>query len=274
VAPSSKEIIGLDSIISKADRFEKILYERTILFRDQFSETDRLLVEMGKLLRPLVPDCSEAELKFRSEFRKIQAGPSRVKTIFSVLRYNNCVSSRFFRDTIIAAAERNCEDSWGSRKIALSYLELQDTYRAAEWFRRALAEEENPKLKAPLFYWLHTIRRMEGNFDAAARELESAMKAYPEWGESYLAMALLIRDASEKCAYSNFDKKASLWAGVDYLLIALNTDPNVENEATRLLYQFRENCPKPDELAHRGLKPGDTYPVHCWKEYVTTVKVY
>ena len=95
-----------------------------------------------------------------------------------------------------------------------------------------------------------------------------------EWGRPYLLMAELIEDAANKCEASAFEKKAALWLAIDHCLLARNVDPQVRDEANQMLFRLQGKAPSREEIQFRGLQNGDSYPLRCWKQMVTTVKVF
>src|SRR6185503_17855359 len=96
----------------------------------------------------------------------------------------------------------------------------------------------------------------------------------PDWGQPYIDMADLMVSALPECAYSEFDRLAVFWAAIDYCALAKNVDPYWQQEANRMIYEYSQKAPAALEIGQRGLKAGDTYPLHCWMEVVTTVKVF
>lgn len=129
-------------------------------------------------------------------------------------------------------------------------------------------------MKALPLMAITSIRVQQGRFREAMDALEDAMDADPGWSEPYFRMADLLVLASTFCDdLSGFERKAVFWAAMDYVELARQADPGCEEEAGIRMFSLRERAPSEEEALFHGLKHGDTVPIRCWFDTITTVKI-
>lgn len=149
-----------------------------------------------------------------------------------------------------------------------------DIERAIRYRREAIELERDSLLRASDHVKLAYLQKLTLDFTGARASLESAIALTPSWGVPHLHMAALMVTGASLCNAPEFERKAVYWAAIDHCEMARNIDVSLENEASKLLFEYRQKMPTAQDLSFRGLKTGDTYPLRCWMDVATTVKLF
>lgn len=265
--------LTLDNFLEDWMLVDKVLMERSVKRPAEADEISELQRQSYAAVRRYSPDCAEVRNKNAVWFRQPATGSRTVRSTFLLLCLHDCAGP-FLLDTVWPRLAPLTTDAYWTRLAALQSLNAAEYNKSLELLDLSISQEAGNEMKAHDLLLKARIWTDQKLFRKAAEALEEAMRLYPQWGQPYLDMADVIVKAAQECNFGEFDKRAVFWAAIDYCALAKNTDAHLESEANQRIYEYAQNCPRAAELSARNLQQGDSYPLHCWREVVTTVKVY
>ena len=251
---------------------DKALTRRQVLQPDEAQEAAQMQIwSMGRLLETL-PDCNSLVRSARSYLANGITQP-QAEGYYLLLHLRHCNATGLMDTLERRVVTPQAEPYWHRAAAQLS-LNAELFPQAKAHLQQAMDVETNPLLKAGDLVVMARIEHALGSPELARQWLREASRLHPSWGEPYLRLADLYADGGgPQCKLTRFDRKAVHWASIELCTLAKNVDPSVEEDANRRIVMYMERMPTAEECSFRGLRPGDTYPLLCWMDITTTVKV-
>lgn len=250
---------------------DQALTQRQVLHPAESDEAARLQIWATSHLLSSVPDCNSLEKTARQQLRS-KDDPTLYEAWYVLLHLRNCSPSGLPDSLEKRVLLNNTDPRWFriAANVSLNAGQSEAAYAHAS---RARDLETNEQLRAGDLVFMARVLAQQGQYAEARGLLDQATVLHPAWGEPYLQLADLYAGAGSSCKLSRFDQKAVYWAAIEMCLLARNVDPSTEQDANRRIFSYQKNMPTAEECSFRGLRPGDTYPLLCWMEITTTVKV-
>lgn len=164
------------------------------------------------------------------------------------------------------------DPAWSIRLQANQALNNGDADAFLQLLSQATAYENEALLLADLHCQRALLLQNKRDFKAARAQLQAASKAAPEWGKPYLLLAALYAYAAQECEWGEFDRKAVYWLAMDVALEGRNKSEGFDTALNEAYTDYASRMPSSEEASFRGLRPGDTWPIKCWINAVTTAK--
>lgn len=257
--------IRLAAVAEDWAAFDRYLYARELLFPSEAEATHRVRTRIHHQLASLIPDCEGIRKTLKVSSENSQLFQALVLSSLQRCR-NEAVWIRFERDLSSGAP------AWAHRLLADHYLNIGQPDKCLATLKLAISQEELPILKADLHAQSARLLVDQGNYRAARAQVQTAISLVPAWGDLYLTMADIYLEGSKACNFNDFDSKAVYWLAIDLAQKAINSSPHLQQEANRRIFEYRLQMPEAKEIEFRGLSAGDTWPLKCWMNTVTTVK--
>jgi tetratricopeptide (TPR) repeat protein len=247
------------------------LTQRQVLNPAESRDAAQLQIWSTSRLLETVPDCNSLQKTARHQ---LQGSPSteQLQAWYRLLHLRNCTSPSLLDSLEKRVVTPDAAPYW-HLAAAQHCLNQERIEEACAHAQRAVSMESNALLKAGNMLMAARLEALRGKPEAARKWLQDASRLHPTWGEPYLRLADLYAEGDKQCRMSKFDQKAIFWASIELCTLAKNVDPSTEEEANRRIVEFQQQMPTAEECSFRGLRPGDTYPLLCWMEITTTVKV-
>lgn len=217
-----------------------------------------------------VATCENLVAIFAPKFRDNPNDIEQNKKIVAMLNYSNC-NDKLLREITeaIYAADSSVEAAFNLGKM----LEMEgDFTKAAGYYNEAIKKQGDKKLKSTYYCALGNLYNREPNNKPAART--AAYKAIESDESNGLAYLLLgnIYAGVRNCGETDFAKQSIYWLVVDKYNKAKQVDPNLTNEANRLIAIYSPYFPSKEEIFFQGLSNGQTVTVGCWINETTCVR--
>ena len=133
--------------------------------------------------------------------------------------------------------------------------------------------EEDSILKADYYVLAGMIEQRLGRYRNARKWYRKARESAPDWPLPYLELARLYIISAKQCSWSSFDQKAVYWLALDEVLAIKARQSEPSPEISEAFFEYRQQLPTAEELRFQGLQLGDTWPIRCWMNTVTTVRL-
>lgn len=164
-------------------------------------------------------------------------------------------------DAELATDIADCEKNIGSPAAALAFLD------------EAIALDTNTEQQAKLAYNSARILYDLGRYSEARAKAYEALKYKPNWGDPYLLIGTMYISSGAICKDENpFYGFAVSLVAVDKFIQARQADPEVAEEANRLIAKYSDFFPTTEAVFERNMSEGDPYTVKCWINESTTIR--
>ena len=260
-----RDRLSMGKIAREWASYDRFLYARELTYPTDAESIHRVRVNLHHKLSDLSPDCDAIAKTLKVETETSQIYPGLVLHSLKKCRKKSSWD-RF-------AAHLDNNEGWGHRLMAYHFLDVGNTEECLAWFNRALKLEDMPILKADLHLQTALLYMRMGKYRTARSQILAAIRLAPTWGELYLGLVDVYLDGARECGFNEFDQKAVYWLAIDLCQRAINSSPHLEKEANEKIFEYRLRMPNAEEVKFRGLSAGDTWPLKCWMNTVTTVKV-
>lgn len=133
--------------------------------------------------------------------------------------------------------------------------------------------ESDSVLKADFYVFAGNIEQRLGRYRNARKWYRKARQSAPDWPLPYLELARLYIFSAKQCSWSSFDQKAVYWLALDEVQAIKERQSEPSPEISEAYFEYQQHLPSADELRFQGLQLGDTWPIRCWMNTVTTVRL-
>lgn len=217
------------------------------------------------------PTCESLLKYFQPQFEEKKEDISYLRRVVSFLSTLECESEPFYASAAetLYKKEPSAEAAFGLAKL---FLTKEQYSKAIEYYRKAIASEEDPYKKGDYYYQLAFIVNAKLNQPEKARSYAlEAIKLKPAWGDPYI----LIGDAyagSKDCFEDEFEKTTIYWAAVDKFMKAKAVDAAAAEKANERINTYSRYFPDVETIFFYSLQEGDSYTVGCWINETTKVR--
>lgn len=253
-----KNALGKGGLVEQWGRVDRVLYTREIA-GESVTEVLGRRFEMRKKVLEMAGGCKGIAHV---------AWSNATEAFHAYALCPNAMESKL----LAYEAELADDPAWALRLQGNKALNKGDRKAFLSLFERAIANEKLPLLVADLHRQRAKVLSQEGNFRAAQSALKKAIRSAPEWGGSYLELADLYVSSLSSCSLGDFDRKAVYWLALDLVLEGRNKSRGFEKAFNEAFISYSAKMPTIEEAGFRGLSAGDTWPIKCWMNTVTTVK--
>ena len=238
---------------------------------EQVKQAGVYRLRLAELLQTMIPSCAELQTQFEAPLRREIMRPTDYRFLYTCMRLNGCQRSNF-RDSVLYLYPRIADEPYAQRIAAIEAMDQGEHLQALPWLERAIELEQNPYFKAQDFLRLAELYRQISNFRTARLYVEYADETLPDWGRPHLFLAEMVAQSGPFCNFTQLEQKATKWLAIDYCEEAMNSNPQLESEAIKLIQQYRRAMPSQEEVIFYNFQIGDSFPLRCWLETATRVR--
>ncbi|SDB65969.1 Tetratricopeptide repeat-containing protein [Flavobacteriaceae bacterium MAR_2010_188] len=110
----------------------------------------------------------------------------------------------------------------------------------------------------------------KGQFGAARRYYQEALKLNPSDGSPHLSIAGMYASSANSCGDSNFNKRAVFWLAAQEAAKAGRVDGNLKSASSQSVTSYNAKAPQRSEIFQEG-NQGKTIQIGCWIGMSVTV---
>jgi len=242
-------------LLRKIKRLEKDVK----ITKDLSKKTEDLFSKSG------VANCKTLENIYGAKFDSHKTDSVFLKQSLKILYKVGCTESDLF--VKIAEAQYKLKPTETSAySIARISAKKGDYTNAVEYYKEAIKLASDSSEDKPKYYLeLATILGTKlGRKEEARSYAYKALELKPKWGKPYLLIGSLYASSSKSCGKDKFEQQAVFWAAVDMFIKAKSVDPDIADEANKLIGKYSQYFPDKEDAFFHGVKEGDTYTVGCW----------
>lgn len=222
-------------------------------------------------------DCDYYIRNYLSLFEESPDDCQTIQLVLGKLQWGECPEDMEIIAQLQAASAEHCvAPVTAGTLVRDAYAALREgKFReAADLFKKAIDEQEDRMRQADYalivgkIYYSH-LR----NFPQARTYAQKAIDFRPTWGEPHILIGKLYASSGPLCGPgTGWDSQVVTWVAIDEWERARTKDPQVREEATRLINTYRQYMPSVEDIFQRGMQEGQRYFVPCWIQRETTIR--
>ena len=195
-----------------------------------------------------------------------------LKKISRMLNKKECTDTEFY-DKVAERRYQLEPTSGAAYSMARLFLKKEDFEKAMEYYKEAIASEEDNEMLARYYYELGLLTlSKKGDFQSARSYARKSAESNPEWGKPYLLIGDIYAQYSKNYGKDEFQHKTLYWLAVDYFKKAKRVDVEVLEEANLKIATYSVYFPNKEESFFQGFKSGDKYKYEGWINESSTVR--
>ena len=138
--------------------------------------------------------------------------------------------------------------------------------------KEAIDKSEDPAARSEYNLRLAQLYLAKKDFPGVKTICQAVLKDAPNSGQAYILIGRAYAFGSTDFPGEDFEKHAVFWAAVDKFIKAKQVDPNVAEEANKLIEQYSVYFPTKDEAFFRSITAGQSYKVGGWINETTAAR--
>ena len=214
--------------------------------------------------------CEDMIPIFRKKFADNPDDLELLKKITAMLDAKKCQNDPFYFETTKKLYE--LEPSPASAYLIGKMLLNEGKYaEAIDYLKEAEKLNDTNAIQKSYIYIAQAYRTLN-NFPASRNYALKAAALDPTDGEPYLMIGSMYAESAKDCGDNELTSRVAYWAAVDKFYRAKQVDPDLAEEADKLINTYSLYFPSASTIFFYTLKEGDTYRVECWINEDTKVR--
>jgi len=130
-------------------------------------------------------------------------------------------------------------------------------------YQEAISATEDPEALAQFYYSIAFIETWQlDNYQSAIRNAREALKNKSGWGKPYILIGNVYAKMSRYCG-DDWNTRMAILAAIDKYAYARSIDSDVQEEANKLIANYRDAMPDKQEGFMRQINEGDAQTAGC-----------
>ncbi len=211
--------------------------------------------------------CKELIGFFTPKFAETPNDVNLLKKITKYLDDQGCDDSELFAKAAeqLYATEPSASSAYSLAKMFMKKEELD---KSIKYYDEAITQDQksevpNEEFQAKCYYQKSVALYIQKKYANARTAANEAAKRNTTWGKPYILIARLYAASGSLCK-NKLDSRAVYWVAVDKLQKAKSVDPEVADDAQKLINQYSKHYPNKEEAFFHNVTPGKPYKVGCW----------
>ncbi|HKK78961.1 MAG TPA: hypothetical protein VJ933_05000 [Phaeodactylibacter sp.] len=219
-------------------------------------------------------DCEYYVDKYYQDFLDNPEDCDVIRTVYSRLKWGGCAEDSEAFAAVRAAGNENCRREAGPVRVAYDLLRDAKYREAIDAFQNVVEETDDPEKKAQFLLTIAKIYEVHlRNFSQSRNYALQAAELRDNWGEPYMLIGRLYASSGPLCGPGRgWDSQVVTWPAIDMWQKARSVDPEVRQEADKLIARYRQFMPSKEDVFIRNLKAGQSFYVGCWIQRSTRIR--
>lgn len=228
------------------------------------NEINSLFIESG------TAGCERLQAIFGPEIESHRHDLTYLNQVLSIMRQLRCTGENVYYEAAEAAHAIH-PTAMTALGCAYKYHKEGDTEKSLRYFDEAVSLEPDVRKKAE-FSFSAAVTLYRKRLWGKAREYADKALAYDTTlGKAYILIAQMYASNPNWSDETTLNK-CTYYAAIDKLMRAKEVDPDMAEEAQKLITTYAAMTPKDEDLFFLGLKKGNPVHIGGWIKETTTIK--
>ena len=219
-----------------------------------------------------VADCETLDRLLTEKYQTNADDVDNLKSIISLLRRNECIDLPLYTTVVEKLYEKD-PSSEAAYSLAVMFIKRQDFDKAETYLTEALEKAEpGDENKADYYLRLAQLKAGKKQYAAAKANALEALKLNPNNGAAYIIIGKAYAAYAPSYGEDAYDHASVMWVVVDKFMKAKQVDPNVAEQANKLIAEYSQHFPSKDEAFFRSVTAGSQVKIGDWINETTTAR--
>lgn len=234
-------------------------------FQDMKLKVDAMFFDSG------VADCETLNRLLTQKYDAKPEDLDNLKSISALLRRNECVDLPLYAKVAEKLYQLD-PTADAAYSLAIMFLKRQDFDKTETYLKEAIEKSDDNSAKGDYYMRMAQLRLAKKQYPAAKSAALEALKVNPNNGQALMLIGKAYAAYSNNYGEDAFDHASVFWVAVDKFQRAKQVDPNVADEANKLIATYSQHFPNKDEAFFRSVTDGATVKIGDWIGETTTAR--
>ncbi len=217
--------------------------------------------------------CEKIVPIFTKKYELNKENIDMLKVILKLLSRQQCTDSEVYAE---ASEQLNKlqPSAFSAYSLAQLFVKRGEFSKASTYYQQAINLDTIQDQKAQYYYELALIIGTKLGQVATSRTYAlKAAELRKNWGKPYILIGQFYAQSAKECGESPYHQALVYIAAVDKFLLARSIDPDVADEASKLIASYSALYPTKEDMFFHGDTEGKSYTIGCWINETIKIKV-
>jgi len=225
------------------------------------------------LINSGVATCDKIIPIFTKKFEANKDNIDILKVILKLLVRQQCTDSKVYAEAS-EQLHKLQPSAFSAYSLAQLFVKRNEFSKAASYYQQAINLDTIPEQKAQYYYELALITGTKlGQLSTARTYALKAAELKRNFGKPYILIGQLYAQSAKECGEDNYYQSLVYIAAVDKFVYARSIDPDVADEANKLIASYSALYPTKEDMFFHGDTEGKSYTIGCWINETIKIKV-
>ncbi len=216
-----------------------------------------------------VAECTDLNDIYTKKFNENSKDTVLLKTISKILNIRGCTDLELYYNAASVLHELNPSEE---SAYSLGVNQKENCSKAVEYFKQAADLSSNDENKQKYFLLAADCYKKMNQYSNARTYAQKALTINPNLGKAYILIGSCYVSSAGQCGDNPCTQKAAYWLAVDKFIKAKQVDPEIAEEANKLINTYSGYFPGKEDCFFYQITEGNSYTVNCWINETTTVR--
>lgn len=225
------------------------------------------------LINSGVATCDKIVPIFTRKYEANKDNVDMLKVLLKLLARQQCTDSKVYAE---ASEQLNKlqPSAFSAYSLAQLFVKRNEFSKASSYYLQAINLDSVPEQKAQYYYELAIITGTKlGQLSTARNYALKAIELKRNWGKPYILIGQLYAQSAKECGEDAYYQSLVYVAAVDKFITARSVDPEVADEANRLIASYSAMFPSKEDMFFHGDSEGKSYTIGCWINETIKIRV-
>lgn len=239
--------------------------QKAELFKEVKDKVDAMFFDSG------AADCETLNNLLAAKYDANREDVGTLREIASLLRRSECTDLELFGQVAeqLYQLDPSAEAAYS---LAIMFLKRQEFDKTETYLKEAIEKSDDNVAKGEYFMRMAQLKLSKGQYSSAKSNALESLKVSPDNGTAYLLIGKAYAAYSKNYGEDAFDHASVFWVAVDKFQKAKQVDPDVAEEADKLISTYTPHFPSKDEAFFRSVTDGAAVKIGDWINETTKAR--
>ncbi len=225
------------------------------------------------LINSGVATCEKIVPIFTKKYEANKDNIDMLKVLIKLLARQQCTDSKVYAE---ASEQLNKlqPSAFSAYSLAQLFVKRNEFSKASSYYLQAINLDSVAEQKAQYYYELAIITGTKlGQLNTARNYALKAIELKRNWGKPYILIGQFYAQSAKECGEDTYYQSLVYVAAVDKFITARSIDPDVADEANRLIASYSAMFPTKEDMFFHGDSEGKSYTIGCWINETIKIRV-
>ncbi len=229
-------------------------------------------IDLG-LVNSGVATCEKIVPIFTKKYETNKENIDILKVLLKLLAQQQCTDAKVYAEAS-EQLHKLQPSAFSAYSLAQLFVKRNEFPKAVAYYQQAIDLDSINEQKAQYYYELAIITGTKlGQLSTSRSHALKAAELKKGWGKPYILIGQLYAQSAKDCGDDAYYQSLVYIAAVDKFIQARSIDPDVADEAGKLIASYSSMFPSKEDMFFHGDSEGKSYTIGCWINETIKIKV-